>query len=63
MPESGPLLYRETELLDLARTLFAIALASQSFFCTALFTRLKVERMPLYLFHNVFLLNLALKTA
>src|SRR5579863_4071964 len=51
------------ELLDIAWALLAIALACESFFGAALFTRFQVERMPLDLFYDIFLLDLAFEAA
>ena len=43
--------------------LLAIALASEGFFSPPLLTGLQVERMPLDLFDDIFLLHLALEPA
>jgi hypothetical protein len=43
-------------LFNFARTLLAVALAGESFFCTALFPGFQVKGMPLNLFNDVFLL-------
>jgi len=50
-------------LFHLTRALFAIALAGECFLGATLFPGLQIERMALDLFHNVFLLDLALKAA
>ncbi len=50
-------------LFDLAGALLAIALARKRFLGAALLTGLQVKRMPLDLFHNVFLLHFTFKTA
>ncbi len=62
IPTGGPFILCITELLDIARTLLTIALAGESFFGTALFSWLQVERMALDFLNDIFLLNLALKT-
>ena len=50
-------------LLDIGPALLAVPLASQSFLCPALFTRLQIEGVTLDLLNDVFLLNFALKTS
>ena len=50
-------------LFDVSRALLSVPLAGQSFLGPALLTRFQVEGMPLDFFYNVFLLNLAFKTA
>ncbi len=57
------MLLRKLLLLDVAGTLLAIALASESFLGAALFPRLQVKRVPLDFFHNIFLLDFAFETA
>jgi len=61
--QAGLFQLRERALLDLARAFLAIALAGECFLCAALFTGLQIERVPLDFLNDVFLLNLALKTA
>jgi hypothetical protein len=51
------------ELLNVARTLFAIAFPGEGFLGAALFTGLQIERMALDLFNNIFLLDLAFEAA
>ena len=48
---------------DFARALFTIALASESFFGSAFFAGLQVERMALDLFNDVLLLDFTFETA
>ena len=50
-------------LLRFYPALFTIALASEGFLGPPLLTGLQVERMPLDLFNDVFLLHLALEPA
>lgn len=52
-----------TELFDFARAFFAVTFARQRFFRPALFTRFQVERVPLDLFDDIFLLHFAFETA
>jgi hypothetical protein len=62
-------LYRPTlfvekgELFDVGTTLFAVTLASECFFGTALLAGLEVKGVTFDLFNDVFLLNLALESA
>jgi len=50
-----------SDLFDFARTLLAIPLAGESFFGTALFPGFQVERVPLDLFNDIFLLYFPFK--
>jgi hypothetical protein len=49
------------QLLDFPATLLPVPFPGKSGFNPHLFTRLQIERMPLDLFNDVFLLHLALK--
>jgi hypothetical protein len=49
-------------LFNIAGALLTIALAGESFFSPALFTRFQVKRVPFDFLYDVFLLNLAFKT-
>ena len=51
----------QLKLFDFAWTLFAVALSSQRFLLTPLFSGLQIEGVTLDLFDNIFLLNLSLK--
>lgn len=53
----------DIKLLNIARTFFAVPLASQRFFGPALFAGLEIERMTLDFFYDIFLLNLTFETA
>jgi len=50
-------------LLHIGPALLTVPLASQSFLCPALFTRLQIEGVTLDLLNDVFLLNFALETS
>jgi hypothetical protein len=50
-------------LFDVARTLFAVSLASESFFGPAFLSGFEVERVAFDFFDYIFLLNFSLETA
>lgn len=52
---------KQRKLFNLAWAFLTITLPGESFFGTALFPRLQIERVALDLFDDIFLLNLALK--
>jgi hypothetical protein len=50
-------------LFDIARTLFAVSFAGESFFGPALLSGFEVKRVALDFFDDIFLLNFSLETA
>jgi hypothetical protein len=57
----GPAIQEAEALFDLPATLFPVTLPGQSCLDALLFSGLEIERMPLDLFNDVFLLHFSLK--